>query len=244
MRKRFAIGCISAAVVGVSATAVLAQGTNPTIDGRATTSKGRAPTGLITHLAGAPNGPDGRPMAVRKVTLVFPPGTKINTRVPAQCNVSAAKIQQTLGKVCPKASRLGVGSAQAFTGLGPQVDPVGEKVTAFNSRRGIQLLFVGEGTVGQTFVVTGRFIGAGVARASAAGPRLVTNVPRFPLPGGAGEAALTKFDLTVKPYKRHGRSYAISPPCPKSHTWTLKAIFTYDDREITASKSQHCTGNR
>jgi hypothetical protein len=234
MRKKPLVGAMTG-VLAVGAASVAIAGTNQGVsfDSTTTSKKPNTSTGLITHIKGAPvlDQAAGTYKAARTVIVQFPPGTKINSKAVKQCVASPSDFQ-TKGKgACPAASKIGSGSAEAITGLGAGIDPVGENVTAFNTKKGIYFLLTPAGTVGQTAVLTAKWSGAGAAsaRSAAAGPKLTTVVPPFPLPGGAGEAALTKFDLTVKSHGKGKKAYSTTPrTCPKSGKWKLSATFKYD----------------
>jgi hypothetical protein len=234
MRKKL-IACAVAGVVAVAAAGV-AVATPDTSDGvtwdaKTTTTKVNSPTGLSTTIKGAPTGPDGKLLPIRKVTVQFPPGTRIDTRALPQCNATAQEIQNTNGKVCSK-SKVGSGLVKANTGLGAPVDPISEDMQAFNGKKNIFFLLTPKGAIGQTAVLTGNFTGAGAARAgaAAAGPRLVVDVPLFPIPGGSN-AVLIQFDLKVKKIGSGKNAFGITPKtCPKSRNWELPATFGYDGR--------------
>ncbi|HEX8855922.1 MAG TPA: hypothetical protein VF752_09995 [Thermoleophilaceae bacterium] len=222
-------GVVVAAVAGV---AIATPGTSDgvTWDAKTTTPKVNTPTGLSTTIKGAPVGADGKQVPIRKVTVQFPPGTKINTKALPQCTASPQTIQNTNGNVCSK-SRVGTGLVKANTGLGEGVDPLSEDVQAFNGKKKIFFLLTPKGAVGQTAVLTGTFSGT-------TAPKLVVDVPLFPIPGGSN-AVLIQFDFAVKKTGTGKRAYGTTPKtCPKSGKWKLPATFGYEghaDIHVTAT---------
>ncbi|MFL5827342.1 MAG: hypothetical protein ACJ76V_12525 [Thermoleophilaceae bacterium] len=236
-----ALACaLAASAVGVAAAETV---DGVTFSAKTTTTKAASSTGLKVTIAGTPAGADGKPIATREVTVVFPAGTKINTKAIPQCKATDQQIQSTNGSACPAKSKIGTGTAEAFTDLGPTVDPVGEAIAAFNIPKGIAFLLTPTGPIGQTAAFRGRFAGAGAAHAhgAASGPKLVTPVPKFPIPGG-NEAKLTKFVLNVKANGKGAKAYSTTPKtCPKSKKWTLSAIFKYDTHApITVTTTGPC----
>jgi hypothetical protein len=244
MRKKPLAGAvIGVLVVGTASVAIAGTKNGVTFDSTTTSKKPATSTGLKTHIQGAPTF-NGQLEAARKVTVVFPAGTKINSKAVAQCKATDQQIQNTNGSACPSKSKIGTGKAEAITGLGAPIDPVPENITAYNVPKGIAFLLTPANPVGQTAAFRGKFSGAGVAnvRGAASGPKLVTTVPKFPIPGG-GEAKLTKFDLNVKKSGTTAKPYATTPKtCPKSGKWGLSAIFEYDNvPNITVKDTSTCT---
>jgi hypothetical protein len=244
MRRKPLAGALACALAATAVGVAAAE----TVDGvtftaKTTTTKPATSTGLNVHIQGAPQGADGQPIATREVTVVFPAGTKINTKAVPQCKATDQQIQNTNGSACPSKSRIGSGLAEAITGLGAPIDPVPENVTAYNVPKGIAFLLTPANPVGQTAAFRGKFSGAGAAGAgaAAAGPKLVTKVPTFPIPGG-GEAKLTRFDLKVKANGKGAKAYSITPKtCPKSKKWGLSASFKYDTHApITVTTTAPC----
>lgn len=244
MRKKPLAGAvIGVLVLGTASVAIAGTNNGVTFDSTTTVKKPGTSTGLNTHIQGAPTY-NGQLEAARQVTVSFPPGTKINSKAVALCKATDQKIQSSNGKACPAKSKIGTGIAEAFTGLGPTVDPVVENIVAFNVPKGIAFLLTPKGAIGQTAAFRGKFSGAGASsvHGSAAGPKLVTNVPKFPIPG-VGEAKLTKFDLNVKKGGTKAKPYATTPrTCPKSGKWALSATFKYDNTPpITIKDTSPCT---
>ncbi|HEX8855921.1 MAG TPA: hypothetical protein VF752_09990 [Thermoleophilaceae bacterium] len=244
MRRKPLAGALACALAATAVGVAAAE----TVDGvtftaKTTTTKPATSTGLNVLIAGTPTGPDGKPIATREVTVVFPAGTKINTKAIPQCKATDQRIQSTNGSACPAKSKIGTGTAEAFTDLGPAVDPVAEAIVAFNVPKGIAFLLTPKGPIGQTAAFRGKFSGAAAANAgaAAAGPKLVTAVPKFPIPGG-NEAKLTKFALKVKANGKGAKAYSLTPKtCPKSKKWSLSAIFKYDTHApITVTTSGPC----
>lgn len=225
------------AAIGGASVATAGENQGVTFDSTTTTKKPGTSTGLNTHIQGAPPlGPNTFKPA-RTVIVAFPPGTRINTKAVPRCKASQQQLQGN-PSACPAGSKIGTGAAKAITGLGAPVDPVGENVTAYNTAKGMYFLLTPQSPVGQTAVLTARWSGAGAssARSSASGPKLTTVVPSFPIPGG-GEAALTQFDLKVKPRGKGKKAFALTPrTCPKSGKWSLTATFKYDGGQTIVVK--------
>ncbi|MFL5827343.1 MAG: hypothetical protein ACJ76V_12530 [Thermoleophilaceae bacterium] len=243
MRKKPLVGAVVGVLaVGTASVAMAGTKNGVTFDSTTTTKAPGSPTGLNTHIQGAPTF-NGQLEAARTVTVIFPAGTKINSKAVTQCKATDQAIQSSNGKDCPAKSKIGTGIAEAFTGLGPTIDPVIENIVAFNVPKGIAFLLTPKGAIGQTAAFRGKFSGAGVARVrgAASGPKLLTKVPKFPIPG-VGEAKLTKFDLNVKKVGTKAKPYATTPKtCPKSKKWALSAVFTYDNTPpITVKDTSPC----
>jgi hypothetical protein len=234
VRRLLIFALTGALVLGLAAAAqaVFKQ----TYDLRYTTKRVKSSTGFDTKIAASESeDPNGKPKkAARKVVIKFAAGTKFDTLVPRQCRATNEQIQGSNGGVCPTGSKVGAGSAEAVTGFGGSIDPVGETIVAYNNRNQLIMLLRPKSAVGQTAVLRGSL------RNSRTGPTITVNVPPFCLPGGTppdcknGEAVLTKFNLLVKGISKtisgKRRNYATTPStCPRAKNWKTTATFTYSD---------------
>jgi hypothetical protein len=167
MRRKPLVGAV-VGILAVATAGVAIAGTKNgvTFDSTTTSKKPGTSTGLNTHIQGAPTY-NGQLEAARKVTVVFPPGTKINRAI-TQCKATDQEIQNSNGSKCPAKSKIGTGFAEAITGLGAGIDPVGENITAYNVPKGIAFLLTPKGAIGQTAAFRGKFSGATASRAGAA----------------------------------------------------------------------------
>ncbi|MFL5827341.1 MAG: hypothetical protein ACJ76V_12520 [Thermoleophilaceae bacterium] len=236
MRKKPIAGAVAGVIaVAVAGVAVATPGTSDgvTWDAKTTSTKVNSSTGLSTTIKGAPSGLDGKQLPIRKVTVQFPPGTKINTKALPECTASPQTIQNTNGNVCSK-SRVGTGLVKANTGLGAGIDPISEDVQAFNGKKKIFFLLTPKGAIGQTAVLTGNFRGTKA-------PKLVVDVPLFPIPGGSN-AVLIQFDFAVKKTGSGKKAYGTTPKtCPRSGKWQLPATLGYDGHaDVHATATGPC----
>jgi hypothetical protein len=152
---------------------------------RFSSSATNASSGINANLQSSdPLAPGGKPKAATRIQLVFPAGTKFNTRVPARCTESN---QGIIDGDCPRRSRVttsGSGSANAFPLL---QTPVTLRITGYNIRNGIAFLV--DPSVGASFVL----------RARISANRLTVVVPQLRV--GITSIVLTRFTVNI-PAKR------------------------------------------
>src|SRR3954447_19035717 len=88
-----------------------------TLDAAFTPSIGHAGAAVDLHMTWAdPGEPNAKPQQVRKLTLAFPAGTRIDTSAFTRCKASDAQVKAKGPSACPRASRLATGNSVASTG--------------------------------------------------------------------------------------------------------------------------------
>lgn len=178
-------------------------------------------TGIgLTVVYHNPDDPSAKPPPVARTTLKLPAGSRIDTSVPGRCTATDAQLQTQGPAACPAASRIGDGSVDVATGLGP---PATAPVAIFNTRGGLILLArVAAAQIVTRGVVRGRFI--------------TISIP--PTPGGPPDnrSALNRAQMRLLPVVRRpapgarGRPHAyLTTPrvCPRSRHWVIGAGFRY-----------------
>jgi hypothetical protein len=168
---------------------------------------------------------NSQPKKTRKLVINFPSGTKIDQTVKPYCT----NLDESANDPCPKNTQIGSGTAEVRLKF-PGSAPIPAKVTAYNRKsdgnKGL-FLYVVPQVAGQAPVVI---------KPVFSGLKLTTNLtPLCVLNDCAtnGEAVLTKFELTTKPYKKgkgkKTRFFQRSPKKCPSAGWKFAADWTYDD---------------
>jgi hypothetical protein len=205
------------AIAALSASAALAA-TQQTYSQKFTVKHpGRATGMTFKATATDPKEPIGHiPAQVRKVTLTFPPGTKIDTSAVTRC----VKVD-----ACPAASQIGSGTATVK--FSNQHSTIPAKV--YNRAGGLFLVFT---TPFGTTVVLKPALKAG---------QLILTVP--PLTLGTIKLTLSSMSLTIKKAGAASHPYARTPSsCPNSGKWTFKARFDYVNKTVKKlSSASPCT---
>lgn len=235
MRKFLIAAVVAVTALAVAAVAVASDQFSQTASVKFTTKKRHANSGARINLeASDPGAPNKKPSPATRVRVIFPKGTKINTSAAKVCKASDSAFGEKGAKACPAGSRLGTGTAQAITGLGAPIDPVGEKITAFAGKR--QIIFYlqpdANSPAGQTLVI----------RAKVRGRVVDTKVPPVPVPG-LGNASLTRFKVNLKAYakgrgKKQKRVLTTPSKCGKGHNWVTTTKFNYEDGTSATIKSR------
>lgn len=195
------------AIAALGASAALAA-TQQTYSQKFTVKRPGQPTGMtFKATAKDPKEPIGHiPAQVRKVTLTFPAGTKIDTNAVARC-VKASS--------CPAGSQIGSGTA--IVQFSTTRTPITAKV--YNRAGGLFIVFK---TPIQTTVVLTPTLKGG---------QLTLTVP--PLSIGTVKLTLTSMSLTIKKLGSAAHPYARTPSsCPKSGAWTFRARFDYVNKTV------------
>jgi len=226
------------AVVGVLALAVTAVAIaspqfKQTASIRYSSKKPRSNTGVAVSLkAQDPGAPNGKPSPATKVTVTLAKGTKVDTSAAKVCTATDSQFASQGANACPAGSRLGTGSAEAITGLGAGIDPVGENIIAFAGKSQIIFLLTPKGAVGQTATIRGK------VRKNV----VTVTVPAFPIPG-AGNASLTVFNVALKSIssgRGSKKKNLVTTPstCPASKNWTTATKFNYENGTTATIKSR------
>lgn len=186
------------------------------------TAPGR-PTGFVQRVDYFnPHDPNGKPVAVRKVTTTLARGSKIDTSVPARCTASDEELMEQGAAACPRRSKIAEGFARLDTGL-----PGPARLLTFDA---------------ELFNNTGEQIALGTMRGG--GLRVVFRAPirgrswtfqTEPLPGAPPDG--TAFDAVELEYRRivrevdgRRRAYFTTPSrCRQRGQWRNHATFAYAD---------------
>jgi hypothetical protein len=178
----------------------------------------RAPgvrTGFHWHVAQRVVAPDAQPPPVRRARLRFPAGTRFDTAAVARCAANDERIVARGAAACPRASRLGGGSATVYLGT---PDQLAARVDVHNARgEAILVLSTRAGDVLR------------VLRGRVRGSVIDATLPRVPLPGGR-EAALTSLSVRLRAAGTRSRPWLRTPRrCPASGAWRFVYDIAYDD---------------
>ncbi len=183
---------------------------------RYTTKATDTRSGLALAVRQRDTQPGQQPPTVRRSVFKLTRGTSFDTGAIPRCGASDPEIQAGGAAACPPASRLGKGEADVFLGATGELTL---DVTAFNARRELILVLTSPSTGAVIRVIRARI------RRS-----VVTAVfPKLPLAGGF-EAALTRFELRVRPKGTLRRPWVATPArCPSSGRWRVYYTATYDE---------------
>src|SRR2546421_3710821 len=176
-------------VSSLAPTVAVAEGTRQSGTIAFGTRDAGAPTSLAeTALYGAPSAPGGKPPAVRRIVVRYPPGFRIDTSVPAQCAESDAELQAQGGAACPADSRVGAGGTELATGFPGPGSSFDLDLEVYNNRD--ELIFLAKPRGSDVVVSVGRSaVGAGT---------LTTEIP--PTPGGPpdGQASVRRIAVSLE----------------------------------------------
>jgi hypothetical protein len=206
-----------AVVVGAAFAAPIAVSGQPVYerftlryDSRKTDSR----TGFLLQLEQRETPAGEQPPVVRRGVFRLAAGTHADTGAVGRCAASDDELQSRGLAACPAGSRIGSGEADVFLGQGGDATLA---VTAFNTRAGLVAALSLDDHVIRTI------------RARVRGSRVSVTFPRVELAGGF-EAALTRFELRIRPAGTPQRPWARTPEnCPKDGRWRTRYIATYDE---------------
>jgi hypothetical protein len=213
------------ALAPAAARAIPGSGPRETADSVFTTTLPGAPSGSIYEVTYRnPSDPSRNPPAVRTVLVVSPPGTRIDTSVPARCTASDQELQLEGDAACPPKSRIGSGTVTTSVLGGP---PSTSPISVFNTADGVIQL------------VKFASFGVAVVRSKINGATVRTQIPTC-LTGGQppkgcpfDQAVVLASRLDFKKFHAHGRSYLTTPPsCPISRRWRTRLTYTYGDGAV------------
>jgi hypothetical protein len=223
VRKVHLIGAlVGVLVLALAAAAVASDQFTQSAKVKFSGKKANRSTGVNVTLKATDAGePGAKPKRASRIVIKLAPGTRINPKASAQCNLPDQAVIE--GK-CPANSLIGKGVARA--NVAPLIPSTTEDVRAYASRTGITLLLSDNGedpSPGQTFVLKARTSKLGV---------ITVNVPELqPLPGVF--AVLTDFTLkTTAKSKGKGSKKINLITTPKKCTkkgWTHTVTFSYAD---------------
>jgi hypothetical protein len=219
-------GALVALALGpASASAIPASGPRETVDVWSTTTKPNASASLgYAARYHAENDPKGDPPALRRLVIQLPPGTRIDTSVPARCTASDEEIEFAGESACPPAARIGGGEVTVrVAGLGTRTYPT----VIYNADHDmLELVKDGERVIA-------------VVHTYVRGTTLDGPVPTC-LTGGNppdgcpfDQLTLLANHLQIDPVRVNGRNYGTTPPkCPKSLRWRAPVTLYYGDGSV------------
>lgn len=243
------------ALLGTLATVLLAPGVLPSLaqaqdrqsyDAELTSERPGATTGLRQEIHYVnPDDRGAKPHAVEEIILRLPPGARIDTSVPAQCNASDAEFQLEGAAACPPPTKVGVGSLSVDfgAGAGPVPRVVENDGTFFNNEDELILFTESTNTPGEPIRTANRFE---VGRRT-----FVSSVP--PLPGtpppdpfAAIKDVFNRLEKVTRGPGKTREAYITTPAtCPPRGQWMVTAIFTYRDGVVQTERSATpCKANR
>jgi hypothetical protein len=238
LRKLF-VGVLAGAVILAVAAIAYAE-TVTTYSQKYTTNKANKSVGTVfktSSIDEANTAENKQPKKTRKLVINFPSGTKIDQTVKPYCT----NLDESANDVCPKNTQIGTGTAEVRLKF-PDSAPIPANVTAYNRKsdgtKGLYLYVVPQ-VPGQAPVVI-KPVFSGLKLTTVLTPLCVLNDCNT-----NGEAVLTKFELTTKPFKKgkgkKTRYFQRSPKaCPKAG-WKFSADWTYDDGSTDHKESfQKC----
>jgi hypothetical protein len=237
--RKLLIGGIAGAVM-LAVAAIAYAATETTYSQSYTSNKVGKSVGTIfktSSIDQANTAENMQPKKTRKLVIIFPKGTKIDQSVKPFCT----NLDESANDPCPKNTQIGSGTAEVRLKF-PGSAPIPANVTAYNRKS--------DGTKGLFLYVVPSVAGQApvVIKPVFSGIKLTTNLtPLCVLNDCAknGEAVLTKFELTTKPYKKgkgkKTRYFEKAPTtCPKAG-WKFAADWTYDDTTTEHKESfQKC----
>ncbi len=212
-----------------AAAAIPGSGPHASVDITATTTRPNSSTGLNWEAAFRnPSNPYMDPPALRRIVIVAPRGTRVDTSVVAHCTASDQELRENGEAACPPALKIGHGQATARL-LGVLTNTF--DTTVFNADLGqIELIkFMGRG--------------GGVRRATIEGRRIDAPVPTC-LSGGQppddcafDHVVVLSNELHQRPVStgrgKHRRNLITTPPwCPRSGTWRTRVRLYFADGSI------------
>ena len=183
-----------------------------------------------------PDDPAGKPPALARTIVTFPPGSTFDTLAPVRCTASDTELMLEGPDACPARSRVATGLLDVDTGsrsdvVFPRI--LHNRITNL-SNAGESILYTESTNMPAVQTRT-------VTRAKVRGRTITTDVPPLPgIPPPDPYTSLKRFRLRVPPLKRAGRSYVRTPAsCPRSRRWIVTLEFEYRDgvRQVVRSPS-------
>jgi hypothetical protein len=225
--RKLLVGAIAGAVM-LAVAAIAYAATETTYSQTYTSNKVNKSVGTVfktSSIDNANTAENSQPKKTRKLVINFPSGTKIDQTVKPYCT----NLDESADNPCPKNTQIGSGTAEVRLKF-PGSAPIPAKVTAYNRKsegtKGL-FLYVVPSVAGQAPVVI-KPVFKGLKLTTVLTPLCVLNDCAT-----NGEAVLTKFELTTKPYKKgkgkKTRFFQKAPAkCPAAG-WKFAADWTYDD---------------
>lgn len=233
--RRLALATALLAAVALPAAALASAQFVQTADVKLTSSEAKTSSGISAKLhAEDPGNPGGKPVALSKLTLKLPSGTRVDKKGVVTCNLANA---QVLAGQCPDDSEIGSGTALA-NGF-PLFPSTTEDIKVYATKNGVMFALtdnVQDPRPAQTLVLKAKLSSRGV---------LTATVPPLPLPIPNQFAVLTDFEVVVKKQSRRVRGKTrVFIRTPKKCTrkgWTTTISFRYaDGSKKTIKDKQSC----
>lgn len=185
-----------------------------------------------------PSDPNAKPSPVRRTILQLPAGSVLDGHAIASCQSSDTELMLLGPSACPAASRIGQGTAETVSGLGPPFDPFPADATLFNG--GTQTI--------EMFARHGTSLTLMVGHQQYSGRSTLTESPA-PIPGGPpdGQSAPTRVDFAfARLVGPSGQAFITTPAvCPPAGQWISTLTFTNaDGHTYTLHSSTPCTAPR
>lgn len=190
-----------------------------------------------TRVPGAPSGAhvlivytdpgeaDRKPKVARRVQIVYPKGTRIDTSALPQCRATDEELRERGRAACPPETQLGVGQAEVTSGTGP---PQELDEATYNA----------PGNFIEILTLAGTDQVAAVVREHVHGRVTTTDSPPSCVPPGQppdcapfGEFAVTRFEVFAPPRGFPVTRSTVTMPrkCPREGFWRFEARFRFAD---------------
>ena len=218
--------------VAIPATALASAQFKQTASVKLSSSEANTSSGINATLHSEdPGNPGGKPVALSKLTLKLPSGTRVDKRGVVECNLANALV---LAGRCPDASGLGSGTAKA-NGF-PLIPSTTEDIKVYATKGGVMFALTDNAqdpAPAQTLVLRAKISSRGV---------LTATVPPLPLPIPGQFAVLTDFKVKVKRASRTVRGktrvFIRTPKRCTKRGWTTTTSFRYADGSKTTKKNK------
>lgn len=173
-----------------------------------------------------PGAPNQKPKVARRVTIVYPKGTRLDTSRRPRCHATDAQLRQLGRAACPSDTQLGIGQVEVTSGLG--TPPMELDEATFNA----------PGEFIEVITLKGTNVVVAVEREHVHGRTATTEPAPSCVPPGQppscapfGEFAVTRFEVFAPPNGiKVTRSTLVLPPtCPRTGFWTFEMRFRFAD---------------
>lgn len=228
MRSR-SIAILASAALAVLVTAAPADASswfNVSFLYEPTTRVPGAPSGAhVLIVYSDPGEANRKPKVARRVQIVYPKGTRIDTSARPECHATDAELRKRGRAACPADTQLGVGQAEVTSGVGP---PQEHDEATFNA----------PGNFVEVLTLAGTDQVVAVVREHLRGRVATTDtepscVPPGQPPGCApfGEFAVTRFEVFAPPRGIPVTRSTLTMPrkCPRVGFWRFEMRFRFAD---------------
>lgn len=223
MRFRSLLFLVSLALLSAAAPAAAQTGSRQTATVKLSEQRPGTSSGLQLGIEYRnPGDPAAKPFAVQRIITTLAQGARIDTSVPAQCDLADADLMANGTRGCPAGSIVGSG---VVTLSSADASPTSTMdITLVNNANELIFVAATQGAVGARLVI----------RSPVRGNTITTEVPRLPAGPPDGATAIRKVGLTIgEVSKKDGANtlgYITTPPvCPGSGAFANAATFNYFD---------------